>query len=119
MKKFSIKLTCVAVAAMAGATFQAHAADLAHGKKIVEEKGCVACHGADFNSPIQPVYPKLAGQHADYLEHALRAYKRGAKATNGRGNATMGGMAAQLDDKDIPDVAAYLASLKGTLVTEK
>ena len=36
---------------------------------------CVSCHGADFNKPIDPSYPKLAGQHADYLFVALKAYK--------------------------------------------
>ena len=28
---------------------------------------CVACHGANFSTPLDPAYPRLAGQHADYL----------------------------------------------------
>ena len=36
---------------------------------------CASCHGANFNTPIDPSYPKLAGQHADYLYVALKAYQ--------------------------------------------
>ena len=47
----------------------AQAADIAAGKALVEKGGCVACHGKDLNAPISPDYPKLAGQHPDYLYH--------------------------------------------------
>eukprot|EP01030_Chromulinospumella_sphaerica_P007980 gene7980-7808_t len=79
---------------------------------------CFACHGKDFNSPIDPTYPKLAGQHKDYLEHALTAYKRG-DAANGRNNAIMGGQVKALSDQDIRDIAAYLHSLPGSLVSRR
>ncbi len=95
------------------------AGNVAAGKAAAEKYNCASCHGADYNTPIDPSYPKLAGQHADYLEHALKAYQRGSNSANGRGNAIMGGMAKPLSATDIKDIAAYLASLKGTLVLRK
>jgi cytochrome c553 len=44
---------------------------------------CASCHGKDFQSPIDPAYPKLAGQHQDYLVQALKAYQRGDKGRTG------------------------------------
>jgi cytochrome c553 len=72
---------------------------------------CAACHGPDGNgAQAFPDYPKLAGQHQDYLERTLREYKSG-----GRKNAIMAPMAQALTAKDIADVAAFYASQKGTL----
>ena len=65
---------------------------------------CVACHGND-GVGIMPEYPNLAGQHADYIEHSLKAYQAGQ-----RKNPVMGGMAAALTDKDISELAAYYSS---------
>ena len=73
-------------------------------------KTCAACHGADGNKPIAPDIPRLAGQHGDFLEHALMDYKSGA-----RKDPVMGGMAAALSRQDIMDLAAYFQSLKGDL----
>ena len=64
---------------------------------------CSACHGAD-GVGITADYPTLAGQHADYIEQALKAYRKG-----GRQNAIMNGMAAALTDADIHAIAAYYA----------
>lgn len=97
----------------------AFAADTSAGKAALEKYGCASCHGADFNSPADPSYPKLAGQHEDYLRHALHAYQRGGKALNGRGNPIMGGMAKPLSPTEIDDIAAYLSELKGSLVLGK
>ncbi|MES4792957.1 MAG: cytochrome C [Chloroflexota bacterium] len=88
----------------------AGAADKVRGAELT--KACAACHGADFS------YPKLAGQHPDYLAHALIAYKRGNGA-NGRSNPIMAGQVANLSDKDIADIAAYLGDLPSTLHTGK
>jgi cytochrome c553 len=65
---------------------------------------CVACHGND-GVGIMPEYPNLAGQHADYIEQALRSYRAGR-----RKNAVMGGMAAALTDQDIKELAQYYSS---------
>lgn len=86
------------------------------GKKIAAEKNCASCHGADFNTVVLPESAKLAGQHADYLAVALRAYQRPDTKLGGRKNAMMQGFAAQLSEQDILDLSAYLSSLPGSLV---
>jgi cytochrome c553 len=116
MKKI---MTLVAVLG-ASISFGAHAGgDIEAGKAAVKKYNCAACHGADFNSPIDPSYPKLAGQHHDYLQHALTAYKRGGEAMNGRANPIMGAQVAPLSEQDIVNIAAYLDSLPGSLVVRK
>ncbi len=96
------------------------AADIDHGKELATKQYiCTSCHGADFKTPIDPSYPKLAGQYADYLAHALTAYRDASNPMMGRNNAVMAAQAAHLSDKDIADIAAYLASLPGPLVQEK
>jgi cytochrome c553 len=113
MKKIvlALALSAASFAASAGGNVDA-------GKALTEKYSCAACHGKDFKSPIDPSYPKLAGQHKDYLVHALTAYKRG-DGPNGRNNAIMDGQVKPLTDRDIEDVAAYLSSLPGTLVTHR
>ncbi|MBT6272958.1 MAG: cytochrome c [Chromatiales bacterium] len=81
------------------------AGDVAAGK--VKSALCEACHGKDGNG-TQPIYPRLAGQHASYIVQALEAYKSGD-----RKNPIMAGFAAALDDADRANLAAYYASLKG------
>jgi cytochrome c553 len=100
-------------------SMNAFAGNVEAGKAAAHKYNCASCHGADYNSPIDPSYPKLAGQHADYLEHALVAYQRGGNGGNGRTNAIMGGMAKPLSKKEIGDIAAYLASLPGSMVVRK
>jgi cytochrome c553 len=65
---------------------------------------CVACHGID-GVGIMPEYPNLAGQHADYIEQALKAYRSGQ-----RKNPVMAGMAGPLTDEDIKALAAYYSA---------
>ena len=69
---------------------------------------CQSCHGRNGDEALQDDYPILAGQHADYLEHALRSYRDGS-----RQNAIMAGFAANLSDQDIADLAAWYASQDG------
>lgn len=66
---------------------------------------CAGCHGADGNSGINPIWPKLAGQHPQYLENQLKAFK-----DNKRSDPLMSAMAAPLNDQDIADLAAYFSS---------
>lgn len=68
---------------------------------------CAACHGPDGNS-TSSMFPKLAGQHPDYLFEALKAYKSGK-----RKNAIMNGQAANLNEADMADLAAYFGSRTG------
>lgn len=120
MKKLSIALAGVALFACLGA---AQAADLAAGKAAWEKGNCASCHGADAKSPIMPAYPILAGQHPDFLAHALKAYQRGAAGapatSNIRKNAIMGGMAMQLSAADINNISAWLAAQPGPLSVRK
>ena len=82
---------------------QAHAAgDPVAGKAKAGQ--CAACHGPDGNS-VNPEWPKLAGQHADYLVKQLQFFEAGE-----RENATMKPMANVLDAQGREDVAAYYAS---------
>lgn len=75
---------------------------------------CAACHGVDGNNAI-PLYPRLAGQHEDYLRKVLTDYQSG-----GRKNAIMQGMATPLSAQDIADLSAYFASQpKGLTVVEQ
>ena len=85
----------------------ANAADIAAGKE--KSAMCVACHGADGNS-TDPQYPRLAGQHANYLERALLDYRSGD-----RKNPIMAGFVAGLTDEDIANLAAYFASQPGVV----
>lgn len=93
--------------------------DIEAGKATVAKYSCAACHGADFNSPIDPSYPKLAGQHEDYLVQVLKEYQRGSDGPNGRGNAIMGSQAKPLAKEEVRNIAAYLHSLPGSLVQRK
>ena len=85
---------------------------------------CAACHGANFSAPIDATYPRLAGQHADYLYAALKAYHTDGNPLVGRANATMRSQVVQEADgkkkltfsnSELKQVAAYLASLPGDL----
>jgi cytochrome c553 len=67
---------------------------------------CAACHGPDGNS-ANPEWPKIAGQHAGYLERQLVAFKEGKE----RSNAMMKGMVAPLSEQDMKNIAAYYAGL--------
>ena len=89
------------------------------GKLAAEKFNCASCHGANYSTPIDPTYPKLAGQHKDYIAQALKAYQRGADGAYGRGNAIMGAQAKALSNTDIQNIAAYLNSLPGNLVLQK
>jgi cytochrome c553 len=72
---------------------------------------CQACHGRD-GVGIQGIYPTLAGQHADYIEHALESYRSGA-----RKNAIMAPFASQLKPEEIKQVAEYFSKQKPSLLT--
>lgn len=82
---------------------------------LLNKANCAACHGANFSSPIDPSYPKIAGQHADYLFVALKAYKVENNPRVGRGNAIMAGMAKQFTNTELKQLANYLASVEGDL----
>ena len=122
MMSKSIKLASVAALALACATGQAAAQDLKAGQAAFEKFACASCHGADAKTSVMPTYPILAGQHADYLLHSLRAYQRGATGSttvNARSNAVMTAMVQQLSDADMRNIAAWLASLPSDLAVRR
>jgi cytochrome c553 len=102
MKQSLLFVACFALVNVASA------ADLAAGAAKAKEV-CAACHGADGNS-ADANFPRLAGQHADYLAKALRDYKSGE-----RNNAIMKGFAATLSKKEIENLSAYFAAQKSPL----
>ena len=70
---------------------------------------CVSCHGPDGNS-TNPEWPKLAGQHADYLAKQIHDLKAGMT----RSNALMAPMIAGLSEQDVEDIAAFYATRSST-----
>jgi len=96
-------LIVIAAVAALGAAVDVAAADLAAGKAKAAEV-CAACHGVDGNSATAD-FPRLGGQHPDYLAKALRDYKSGQ-----RKNAIMAGFAQGLSKQDVENVAAYYGS---------
>ena len=85
--------------------------------KLLTKANCESCHGKNFSTPIDPSYPKLAGQHADYLYVALKAYQTDHNPRVGRSNAIMMGMARPFTHAEIKSLASYLSSLPGELKT--
>ena len=81
----------------------AQAADLSRATEIVEGK-CFICHGVDGESS-SPVFPRLAGQHATYVQRQLADYKSGR-----RKNDTMQSMVNDLSDDDMRVLGQYFES---------
>lgn len=107
MKRSAVIGVAAVLGLMAGDAAAVKFGDPEAGKQ--KASACMACHGADGNSQ-NPSFPRLAGQHPDYLLHALKAYKSGD-----RQNAVMNGQAANLSVEDMEDLAAYYGSLDGSL----
>ena len=105
-----LKLTAAATVLVLAWVTAAHAGNPEAGKE--KSRTCAACHGADGNSAAAD-FPRLAGQHYDYLLKALRDYKTGA-----RKNAIMAPQVANLNQRDFEDLAAYFSEQQG-LVTRK
>jgi cytochrome c553 len=103
MKKTFLLFAALALCA------QAHAAGNA-GEGQKKSAVCAACHGPDGNTPTGPDFPKLAGQHYDYLVKVLSDYKSGA-----RKNPIMAGQVEKLSGQDIQDLAAYFSDQHGSL----
>ena len=96
------------VLAIPAASAFAASANLEAGKKLSQP--CQACHGADGNSTAV-IYPKLAGQYADYLARALHEYRDGDRV-----NPIMAAFVEKLSDQDIRDLAAFYSAMPGQLV---
>ena len=106
MKARVLTIVCLGLFA-AGA---AQAANPEAGKE--KSRTCAACHGPDGNSAAGD-FPRLAGQHYDYLVKSLKDYKTGK-----RKNPIMAPQAANLSVRDMEDIAAFYSHNQG-LVTRK
>ena len=104
MIKSLVGAFCLIVAA----TSSALAADPDAGKR--KSQTCVACHGPDGNSPA-PDFPKIAGQHYDYLLKARKDYNSGA-----RKSPILAPLVASLTQRDMEDLAAFYSSQRGLVV---
>jgi cytochrome c553 len=71
---------------------------------------CGTCHGPQGNS-MQPKFPRLAGQNANYLAAQLKAF-RGQTRGDPDAIGYMWGMASQLDDATIDALAKYYSLQK-------
>ncbi|CAG1018036.1 cytochrome subunit of sulfide dehydrogenase [Burkholderiaceae bacterium] len=83
--------------------------------ELLTKGGCVACHGANFSKPSDPAFPKLAGQHADYLYVTLKGYKVQNNPHVGRSNPVMAGMTANFTQAQLKQLAQYIGSLPSEL----
>ncbi len=103
------RITTIAGLLLCAVSVPSVAADVSKGQQKADQV-CAACHGKDGSTPIDPSYPRLAGQHEDYLVRALTDYKN-----DWRKNAIMSGQAKGLSGDDIKNIAAYYARLPGQL----
>ena len=85
--------------------------------ELISKAACLSCHGENFAKPIDPSFPKVAGQHADYLYVALKAYKTENNSKVGRSNGVMAGVAKQFSNAELKAIANYIATLDGDLKT--
>lgn len=82
----------------------------ADGAALFQSKTCWGCHGKDAKTPILPVYPRLAGQNADYAFQQMKDIKSGARA-NGQ-SAGMKGVMGLVNEDEMRQIADWLATLK-------
>jgi cytochrome c553 len=84
---------------------------------LLQKAACASCHGANFSKPIDPSYPKIAGQLSDYLFVALKSYKTENNQAVGRNNGVMGAIAKQFSNAELKALAKYVGSLDSELET--
>ena len=109
--KYSIILTQIAALALFGLATPVVAEDDDSGMTFDDKlAACAACHGENGDKPLAPDYPVLAGQYADYLAEALRAYKTGRRE---HPIMNMQMEVLEISDADIEQLARHFASKKG------
>ena len=101
MKK-TLVVSLIALAGLVNTPLQA--GDAGAGATAYNAKGCVGCHGLAGKKPIAN-YPVIGGKPADYLVAELNKFRSGE-----RNNPIMMPMAAGLNDADVANLAAYLAT---------
>jgi len=82
--------------------------DVAHGEKLFKDN-CVRCHGADGEGNFEKYYPRIQGQHYEYL---LRQYQWIKAGKRRNANPDMMEQIKNFSDKDTTDVLDYVSRLK-------
>jgi len=105
MLKRSIVLTALAASSLL------HAAEPAAPEQVqaIVTTLCASCHGPDGNTPLMPEYPKLAGQHPEYLYKQLLDFKAWDDKPPARENATMNAMVMAYSKEEMLGLAQYYA----------
>lgn len=85
---------------------------------LMQKAACASCHGPNLSKPVDPSYPRIAGQHPDYLFMALKAYKSDKNPSIGRSNGVMGAIAKQFSQAELKALARYVGSLDSQLRVE-
>ena len=101
-------------ASLVVAAFSAQAESLVDGSAEAgkaRSMTCTACHGAEGNS-MNPLWPNLAGQNANYIVRQLKAFKSGKRA-----DPLMTSQAMMLSDQDMNDLAVYFEGLPAAAQT--
>lgn len=79
------------------------------GAALFKAKTCTACHGKDAKTPLMPMYPKLAGQNADYAFNQMKDIASGAR-NNGQA-AAMKGVMHLVSEEEMRAIADWLTTL--------
>jgi cytochrome c len=83
---------------------------VADGAALYQQRICHTCHGADGNTPLLPMYPKIAGQNAEYALQQMLDIKNGVR-TNGQ-SAAMRAVMQIVSEEELKVLAEYLATLE-------
>jgi len=103
LKTFSL----TAVSALLALGFVATVA-AADGAELFKTKTCWSCHGKDAKTPLMPMYPKLAGQNAEYAFNQMKDIKSGAR-NNGQ-TAAMKGVMGLVSEDEMKAIAEWLST---------
>lgn len=80
------------------------------GNPVTGVPACTGCHSPDGKGNIPAGFPRLSGQHPEYIEKQLRAFRAGDR-TNDGDQAIMRAVADKLNDAEIVALANYIAGL--------
>lgn len=103
-----LRLTTIAALAAVLSLSSAGSAVAADGAALYQSKNCISCHGADAKTPIMPIYPKLAGQNAEYLFNQMKDIKSGAR-NNGQ-TAAMKAIIGLVSEEEMKAIAEWLSA---------
>jgi len=105
MTRFKPALAAAVLVIASAPVSQAFALD---GAELFKAKTCWSCHGKDAKTPIMPIYPKLAGQNADYAFNQMKDIKSGARS-NGQ-TAAMKGVMGLVSEEEMRAIADWLST---------